>query len=503
MQTKTSKHQRPQLKKPKNAINPQDMNRKMTLFFISFFAINSLILLIFCMATQGNSLSWILFSGGKTQDQFMDFLNSIRDSAQRDVYNGRGSIYPPLSVLYFRFIALFIDNDIVGLSFRNRRTIWSDQRSMLMVVFFISSSMLIINKMISKKFTNKTNRLFAEILSAQLIFSYPMLYAIERGNIIILTMMTSMFFFFYRNSENKVLKELSYIMLAVSAGLKYYPAVFGLILIREKKFKDALRLMLYGISAIAIPLVLIKYFDTKAIESAAALANVQTGSVGVLPAKIGTGSQGSFVSSMIKNLVRFFNKKSSGFNASSVSIYNFAYFFKNTNKAFANTMSTFLLWTSEILALISFFIVKKEWERVFLLCYLIINIPAASSVYSLIFLIIPLVMFILEPNKKKSDWFFLILFAFLLTPIPTWLYAWDAQIRVASVFYDFHYDRSLNKLCGSSFTQAMFFGLVIRAIVTLLSSDKKSPSEPSQSIEEAVEVAESVEEGAQAQEFAV
>ena len=40
-----------------------------------------------------------------------------------------------------------------------------------------------------------------------------------------------MFFIFFKDSEYPVIKELSYIALALSAGIKLYPAIFGLSLI--------------------------------------------------------------------------------------------------------------------------------------------------------------------------------------------------------------------------------------------------------------------------------
>ena len=79
-----------------------------------------------------------------------------------------------------------------------------------------------------------------------MIVSYPVMFCLERGNILILSVVFAMFFIFFKDSDNKFIKELSYISLAMSAGIKIYPAVFGLTLIIEKKYKEALRLLFYG-----------------------------------------------------------------------------------------------------------------------------------------------------------------------------------------------------------------------------------------------------------------
>ena len=44
---------------------------------------------------------------------------------------------------------------------------------------------------------------------------------------------------------------------ALAAGLKLYPAIFGLLLLFDKKYKEAIRLVVYGILAVVIPFILI------------------------------------------------------------------------------------------------------------------------------------------------------------------------------------------------------------------------------------------------------
>ena len=62
-----------------------------------------------------------------------------------------------------------------------------------------------------------------------------------------------MIYIYGYNSEKEIVKHIAFISLAVSASIKIYPALFGLILIRDKRWKDALICCMYGIIIFLAP----------------------------------------------------------------------------------------------------------------------------------------------------------------------------------------------------------------------------------------------------------
>ena len=90
------------------------------------------------------------------------------------------------------------------------------------------------------------------------LLTAPFLFSVERGNSIILVIALMMAFFFGYDSENKVVKELSLIALAVAAALKISPALLGIILIYKKDWKAAVRTIIYGIIMFFGPFLLLK-----------------------------------------------------------------------------------------------------------------------------------------------------------------------------------------------------------------------------------------------------
>ena len=95
-----------------------------------------------------------------------------------------------------------------------------------------------------------------KLLAFCAVFSYGVLYGLERGNILLLCWPLMAFFILYRNSENPLLRELACLALAIAAGFKLYPAFLGVLLLRDKNYLAAVRTVLYGIVCLCFPLFL-------------------------------------------------------------------------------------------------------------------------------------------------------------------------------------------------------------------------------------------------------
>lgn len=83
--------------------------------------------------------------------------------------------------------------------------------------------------------------------------SHGNLTSIERGNVVNMTAFFVMAFLFMYRSDRRVLRELSYICLAIAAGLRIYPAIFGILLISGRDWTGVAKSMVYGIAAVILP----------------------------------------------------------------------------------------------------------------------------------------------------------------------------------------------------------------------------------------------------------
>lgn len=216
--------------------------------------ISLMITAIFLFFTHGELWAQIFFPD--VVDTGMDFFHSIEYTNGRAPYDLWGTLYPPLANLFFYFIYRFVPfyqienwNAIVW-----TRGTESDLRVhqatlMLFIAFIVSLVVLLVYCV--ERYLENTELSIAVAISS--LVTYGFLYAVERGNIILLAMLLSAIFVWFRESENKVISELALIALAIAAGLKIYPALLGMLLIYSKQYKKALRTVLYGLIAFVLP----------------------------------------------------------------------------------------------------------------------------------------------------------------------------------------------------------------------------------------------------------
>lgn len=75
----------------------------------------------------------------------------------------------------------------------------------------------------------------------------------ERGNSVMIVCILLMLALDLRKSRIAWHRELALVMIAIAAGVKIYPAVFGCLYLFEKQWKQAGRLLCYGILCFFMP----------------------------------------------------------------------------------------------------------------------------------------------------------------------------------------------------------------------------------------------------------
>lgn len=325
---------------------------------------------------EGNNFNDFFFKD--SLDTGMDFFHSLEYVKGRTPYDKFNTLYPPLANLFFYCLFRFIpswqhkywENDFQA-SIADRGTasdlrIWQPTM-VLFILFIIISAVLFIQ--LSQLILNNTKYTFR--ISIGVLCSYSMLFAFERGNIIIISLLCSMYFLIYRNSSNYFLKELSLIALAIAAGLKIYPALLGCLLLYDRKWKESIRACFYGIASFILPSLAFKEGISCIDKFLHILLNYSSNSIsdckGVSLDKI--------FNTLIYGISRIF-----GLNLE--------------NTPFNQLPTTFNLVAIFSLILSGFFL-NKQWEKI-LVCILSIILIQAQPIYVFIFMILPLLFFIKE-----------------------------------------------------------------------------------------------------------
>lgn len=340
----------------------KDVNNTSKLFYIISFA-SLVVCIIMGVLSNGVTVSNLLFN---KDDVFMDFFNSVVDCSG-DAYGESGVIYPPLVVLFYKFCSMFFNIGSMKAS-----EVRETSLGMIIFVYFTIVSYILFAKLIYKykngSFANKS--LFAFFT----LFSFPMIYLIERGNIIVLVLPLLLYFVNEYDSDVKYKRHLAYICLAISVAIKIYPVFFGLLLLKKKKnFKNILLCIFYGAVFFFVPFIFVGGFSQ----------------LGVLIHNI------LYTSSM-------FGSKGFGFKVSISNTFSLFGHVFNHVRLFETAGTMFLIIT--VLAglfLILFNKWNEDWKIYAVISLIIILVPGFSYIYSVAYMIIPLLFFL---NKKEIKW---------------------------------------------------------------------------------------------------
>ena len=92
-------------------------------------------------------------------------------------------------------------------------------------------------------------------MAALFMCSYPFWLAIERGNMSLLVLILLMYAMALKDSAKSWEREVALLLFAVAAALTLSPAVFGLLYLISKRYKEAARLIIYGVLLFFLPFV--------------------------------------------------------------------------------------------------------------------------------------------------------------------------------------------------------------------------------------------------------
>ena len=346
-----------------------------------------------------NDFAYNKFFFSDSLDTGMDFFHSIEYTRGRSPYLKFNTLYPPLANLLFYIIYKFVPNwqivqwtDTFSSSVAARGTsvdlrVW--QPTLLLFILFIICSVTCII-FIGIKYLGLNCESY--LILVCIMFSHSMLWAYERGNIIILSFIGSLFYVLFYDSHSKICQELALLSLAFAAGIKIYPAIFGILLLYNRDYRKAFRLILYGVAFFILPCFAFKE---------------------------GLGC----IQYFLKVLISYsFNSENyiNGFSADKLlNCISFALTGKNilTNDNVFISNTVINLFSAAVILILGFF-KSKKWQKV-LGCSLSIILMQSQSIYILVFMLIPLLMLVREERiitKQNIIYFFFLVVINLFLP---------------------------------------------------------------------------------------
>lgn len=347
-------------------------------------------LLFSCLVLAGTTIAWFIYfssHGSAIAGYFvldpsntsMDYFSMLAKIHDLDPY-ARNTNYPAMCFLVWRFFYHFMPGIPQGDDSSYLRDYMLAQLPyMLYTIVCVLVIALCVRHLLR---TFKTGVVNTVVIA--LLVSGPLIFTIERGNIILLALASLMPFICFYDSPKKWVRYLSYICLAFSAAIKIYPAIFALLVLSKGRLKEFAHLVIIGIVVFILP-----FFAFGGLEAFETMIRGLFQYSGTSEAG-GLGYNFSFII-LVKIVAALF-----GTNLQSVPL-------PFTLAAFA-------------VCLVLFFLCKDTWKKAFLLALMCVWAPSFSYTYVLIFFIPAVALFLANPPHGKRGYLYLGLFVLLFIP---------------------------------------------------------------------------------------
>lgn len=371
------------------------------LFFL-LAAVQMLFSIVYLMRTRGSALLSIMPAQGA--DQFMDFFNHI-SYVREDCgvyFASPHACFPPLIYFMYDLFSRILPQDATAMystegTSTHALLLYVVYCVLLAVCFFYSVCRMLKNRSIE----------FSLTVTVAVLMSYVFIFGVaERGNSVMIVCILLILALELRDSRSAVHRELALVFIAAAAGIKIYPAVFGVLYLFEKRWKEAGRLLLYGIVCFFVPFA---WFG------------------GVRGMKQFFLNQG-FVQS--QDVARMGSVKMSWEKAAALLK---DHCFVQADLSWIGILLTAVFAVFMILGV---YLCKERYKKILLLCGFMVVIPFWSGGYTLIYMCIPLIMFFRDSTDGAAE-------------IDRYFYA----VLFAMIFSVFIYDRPIcGYLFGTNFT---------------------------------------------------
>ena len=319
------------------------------------------------------------------EDTFMDFFNPTYTMQSTNFftaghYVNAGGTYPPVA----RFIFLLLGKTLPYSIQRSDAFDMRDSAFGMMLYATFAIAVLLTLFLLFTKGTKKGEGKY--LLALLLVLSPSVIYTVERGNIVMLSFLFAALFVAGYRSENAFVRQLSYLALGLSAAIKLYPVVLGLLVLKRKKADEIFSCLAWGVG------------------------------ICILPFAITDGASGLLL--YIRNITESFASYEIGYDTYLLNYRNIIkwLFGQFGSIALGDKIASLTLYPLMALLVAAFAISKRESRQLLALTLILVLLPGYSIYYIAPFYILPLLTLLQEKNKEKKDYVYLVALTLMLMP---------------------------------------------------------------------------------------
>ena len=321
---------------------------------------------LFAIAKKDIVWDYLLSRTGN--DAFMDFFNHItyvRDPS-KVYFQSPHACFPPLAYIFYFLLATILPSDATKMYDSTATTHFG----IMIYILYLVLCMIAFAFLLRALLKNLSKGKFASVLILMLASNVFLFEVFERGNSVLIVSLLLLVAMLLRDSDKAYLREIALVCIAVAVGFKIYPALFVLLYLHEKKYKETVRLIIYCAVLFFLPFI---FFGGFAGLYQFVLNQLQIQDIPYV----------SFQS--VKAAIRYIS-------------------YGITKDIYALDILASVAQISFIVINILTFFSKhiSKWEKIFLICSIMVFAPLWSGGYTSVFFVIPMAMFFGE-HSSLSD----------------------------------------------------------------------------------------------------
>ena len=175
--------------------------------------------------------------GKMSQHVFMDYFWSVSDS-MNNPYSELHVIYPPLAVCIYALIGHYTLPFVDGGYGDPYLDMYNSQVPMMVFALLMCIGLFLLMTLVKHLLSDVADEKKSVLFVFLTLLSFPVVIALQNGNSIIYMAFFVMLFLLGYDSENKWIRYASYISLGIVTGFKLMPAILGLLILRDRKYKE-------------------------------------------------------------------------------------------------------------------------------------------------------------------------------------------------------------------------------------------------------------------------
>ena len=364
--------------------------------FLAVALANIVILIIALVYTGGSFLSEVVWDA--RNPLFCDFwthVGRVRGGRNPYIIEDWDARFPPLAYLFYYFLSCIIPEQIIN----SGLTDWYNLYMVIVLCVCLVCITLAVREQLHRSYIYMLGFMLVFVLSHT--FALAEIKAGNSATYVLAMLVTALYL---KDSDSKAGREAALILIAMAAGFKMSPAIFGFVYIKEKRYKEAARLVIYGLICFLAPFAMFGGIDGLKVFLE--------------------------ISSMVSNAT---NPRPETIVGVVIEIFVVLGLGEGIGLAAGNIVSYIYL----ALCLFLLFKCKYSWKTLWLISSLMIILVNQSGPYTLQYLLIPLIAFVNETDLKhnRMDMIYAVLFALILTTWPFLRIDWPTATFITNYFW--------------------------------------------------------------------